>query len=109
MKSNITEFRIAVLAGDGIGQEVMTPCLKLLDSVTSRIGGFRLIFESHDAGADLYRRSGMPLPDHVLRAAESADAILLGAMGLPEVRYPDGTEVAPQIEFRERFNLYAGI
>jgi 3-isopropylmalate dehydrogenase len=30
-------------------------------------------------------------------------------MGLPDVRYPDGTEIAPQIEFRERFRLYAGV
>ena len=43
------------------------------------------------------------------RGARAADAILLGAMGLPAVRYPDGTEVAPQLDFRERFQLYAGV
>lgn len=51
----------------------------------------------------------MALPAEALEAARAADAILLGAMGLPSVRYPDGTEVAPQIDFRERFQLYAGV
>jgi 3-isopropylmalate dehydrogenase len=42
-------------------------------------------------------------------AARAADAILLGACGLPDVRYPDGTEVVPQIELRSLLDLYAGI
>jgi len=45
----------------------------------------------------------------VLQGAGRADAILLGAMGLPAVRYPNGTEVTPQIELREHFRLYAGV
>ncbi|WP_323824940.1 isocitrate/isopropylmalate family dehydrogenase, partial [Pseudomonas aeruginosa] len=40
---------------------------------------------------------------------EEADAILLGACGLPSVRYPDNTEIAPQIELRFIFDLYAGV
>jgi 3-isopropylmalate dehydrogenase len=40
---------------------------------------------------------------------EEADAILLGACGLPTVRYPDNTEIAPQIELRFHFDLYAGV
>ncbi len=42
-------------------------------------------------------------------AAARADAILLGAMGLPSVRYQNGTEISPQLEFRERLGLYAGV
>jgi 3-isopropylmalate dehydrogenase len=103
------EFRIAVFAGDGIGPEVMAPCLELLDSVASRVGGFGLHFDVQEAGAECYRDRGVALSDDALLAAESADAILLGAMGLPGVRYPDGTEVAPQIELRERFQLFAGV
>jgi 3-isopropylmalate dehydrogenase len=103
------DFRIAVLPGDGIGREVMAPCLTLLDAVTSHTGEFRLRFESHEAGAELYLRTGVALPDKVLDAAASADAILLGAMGHPDVRYPNGTEVVPQIDLRDRFQLYAGI
>jgi 3-isopropylmalate dehydrogenase len=87
----------------------MTPCLTLLDIAVARAGGFRLAFEEHEAGAGLYRDTGIALPDSAMRAADSADAILLGAMGLPEVRYPDGTEVQPHLDFRERFDLYAGV
>ena len=103
------EFRIAVFPGDGIGREVMAPCLALVEAAVSRAGGFRLRLDSHEAGAELYRETGIALPDRALHAAESADAILLGAMGLPNVRYPNGTEVAPHLEFRERFDLYAGV
>jgi 3-isopropylmalate dehydrogenase len=103
------EFRIAVFPGDGIGREVMSPCLALLDIAVARVGGLRLTFDSHDAGAELYRRTGVAMPDTALRAAESAQAILLGAMGLPSVRYPDGTEVQPHLDLRERFDLYAGV
>jgi 3-isopropylmalate dehydrogenase len=103
------EFHIAVFAGDGIGPEVISPCLTLLDELASRTGGFRLRFESFEAGAETYRRTGNALPDGTLRDAESADAILLGAMGLPDVRYPNGLEVAPQLDFREHFDLYAGV
>jgi 3-isopropylmalate dehydrogenase len=103
------EFRIAVLPGDGIGVEVMTPCLTLLDIAVARAGGFKLSFDVHSAGADLYRRTGVAMPETALRAAESADAILLGAMGIPSVRYPDGTEVQPHLDLRARFDLYAGV
>jgi 3-isopropylmalate dehydrogenase len=103
------EFRIAVFPGDGIGREVMAPCLELLDRVVSRYTGFRLHLQSYEAGAELYRDTGVALPEDALKAAETADAILLGAMGLPSVRYPNGTEVAPHLEFRERFQLYAGV
>jgi 3-isopropylmalate dehydrogenase len=103
------EFRVAVFPGDGIGREVMAPCLPLLNAVGARVGGFRLTFETYDAGAELYRNTGVALPADALEGAANADAILLGAMGLPAVRYPNGTEVTPQIELREHFDLYAGV
>jgi 3-isopropylmalate dehydrogenase len=103
------EFRIAVFPGDGIGREVMAPCLVLLEAVVSRAGEFRLRLETHEAGAGAYRDTGVALSEKALSAADGADAILLGAMGLPDVRYPNGTEVVPQIELRERFQLYAGV
>ena len=102
-------FNILVLPGDGIGREVMTPCLELLERATAKTGGVRLQLIEHEAGADLYRRTGVALPDEVMSAARAADAILLGAMGLPDVRYPGGTEIAPQLDLRERLALYAGV
>jgi 3-isopropylmalate dehydrogenase len=103
------EFQIAVFPGDGIGHEVMEPCVELLRATTAKVGGFGLAFEFFEAGADLYRRTGDALPAAALQGATNADAILLGAMGLPDVRYPDGTEVAPHLDFRDRFELYAGV
>ncbi len=103
------ELRIAVFPGDGIGPEVMAPCLALLERLLAHAHDVRLRLEHYRAGAQLYRDTGVALPDESLRGAEQADAILLGAMGLPEVRYPDGTEVAPHLDFRQRFGLYAGI
>jgi 3-isopropylmalate dehydrogenase len=41
--------------------------------------------------------------------AGKADAILFGAMGWPDIRFPDGTEIAPQLDIRMAFNLYAGV
>src|SRR5260370_39453709 len=49
------------------------------------------------------------MPDWTIRLCEEADAILLGACGLPSVRYPDNTEIMPQVELRFHFDLYAGV
>ncbi len=104
-----SEFAVAVLPGDGIGPEVMTPCLEILQAVQEQVGGFRLRFEQLEAGADLYRRTGDALPEETVERAGETDAILLGAMGLPGIRYPDGREIAPQVDLREIFGLFAGV
>ena len=103
------DFKIAVLPGDGIGPEVMEPCLDLLRAASERAGGYTLSFETLPAGAGTYRDTGTALPGDTLDAARAADAILLGAMGLPHIRYPDGTEIAPQIDLRGLLDLYAGV
>jgi 3-isopropylmalate dehydrogenase len=98
-----------VLAGDGIGPEVMSPCVDLLRAVTNAVGGYTLSWSELDAGAAHYQRTGVSIPDDALDTARQSDAILLGAMGLPHIRYPDGTEIAPQLELREKLDLYAGV
>lgn len=102
-------FQIAVLPGDGIGPEVMTPCLEILDTATGRTGCPKLHYVVKQAGAACYRETGSALPPETLKVAQRADAILLGAMGLPSIRYPDGTEIAPQLDLRTEFDLYAGV
>ena len=101
----MTRYDIAVFTGDGIGPEVMAPTLALLDTVA----GARLRFTEHPAGAGHYAKTGEALPETSVDAARSADAILLSAMGLPSVRYPDGTEITPQIELRMILDLFAGV
>ena len=102
-------FTIAVLAGDGIGPEITEPCIALLEAVAAKTGGFSLAFEDLPAGAGLYRDTGESFPEASRKAAHAADAILLAAMGLPEVRYPDGTEISPQLDLRFDLHLYAGV
>lgn len=104
----MSDIRIAVMPGDGIGVEVMESALHVLPVLEKRFG-FKLKLEHHDGGADLYRRTGVALSDESFEAARQADAILFGAMGLPDVRYPDGTEIAPHLDMRREFHLYAGV
>src|SRR5918994_1013570 len=103
------EFQIAVFPGDGIGLEVMEACLAVLEALEHKAGGYRLLTETLPGGAALYRHTGTALADENFRKAEAADAILFGAMGLPDVRYPDGTEIAPHLEMRREFGLFAGV
>jgi 3-isopropylmalate dehydrogenase len=102
-------FSIVVLPGDGIGPEVMAPCLEVLAEAERIVGGFSLSTRTCPAGAGEYRDHGVALPPATLDAARAADAILLAAMGLPDVRYPDGTEATPQIDLRIALGLYAGV
>jgi 3-isopropylmalate dehydrogenase len=101
-------FSIAVLAGDGIGPEIIPPCLKLLDIAAQKVG-VNLRYEPIEAGAAFYQKSGESIRPESLDRCKDADAILLAAMGLPTVRYPDGTEISPQLELREGLELYAGV
>jgi 3-isopropylmalate dehydrogenase len=69
--------------------------------------GFALT--EHAVGAGEYLRGGDPLPEATFEACRRADAVLLGAMGLPDVRWPTGVEMAPQIDLRERLDLFCGL
>ena len=101
-------LHIAVLAGDGIGPEVMAPALEILRKVASK-SGLQFRFTDAPAGANHYRETGTSMPESTVRLCDEADAILLGACGLPSVRYPDNTEIMPQVELRFIFDLYAGV
>jgi 3-isopropylmalate dehydrogenase len=108
MRAN-DSFHIAVLPGDGIGPEVMAPALEILQKVAAATSGLKLRFTEAPAGAGHYRDTGTSLPDSTIKLCEQADAILLGACGLPHIRYPDNTEIMPQVELRFIFDLYAGV
>src|SRR5260370_9480188 len=103
------EIRIAVLPGDGIGPEVIAEAVKVLRAVERRLAGVSFELEEFSVGAGEYLRSGDPLPPVTFERCKESDAILLGAMGLPGVRWPGGTEMAPQLDLRERLELYAGV
>ena len=104
-----SDLKIAVFPGDGIGSEIIDVCLKVLEKVEKKVGGFHLNFEILSAGAAYYLETGVDITDENMRKAGEADAILLAGMGLPDVRYPDGTEITPHLTMRTEFNLYAGV
>jgi 3-isopropylmalate dehydrogenase len=110
MPTRNTRFRITTLPGDGIGREVVPAAMYVLGIVEKAVGGFTLdVQERLDIGALYYRDSGEDMSKAAFEAASSADAILMGAMGWPAIRYPDGTEIAPHLKLRDAFGLYAGV
>lgn len=103
-----SSFHLALMPGEGIGPEVMAAARTVLDAVEHRFG---LAFQTDlvRGGAHHYQETGAVLPPDGLARAGAADAVLFGAMGWPDIRLPDGTEIAPQLELRETFGLYAGV
>lgn len=73
-------MKIAILAGDGIGPEIMREALRALDA----LGIEGLETEAADVGGVAYKRHGHPLPPETLRIAKEADAVLFGAVGDPD-------------------------
>ena len=106
--TDVRTFVIAVLPGDGIGPDVIDATLPLLDRLAHG-SPYAFRFRDYPGGAQHYARTGEALPAATLEAARAADAILFGAMGWPAIRYPDGTEIAPQLDLRVALELYAGV
>ena len=73
-------MRLAIVAGDGIGPEVVGEAVKVLDAVLPGVEK-----TSYDLGARRYHATGEVLPDSVLDELRTHDAILLGAIGDPSV------------------------
>jgi len=98
-------YAIAVLPGDGVGPEVISEGVKILKEVKKIVSGFDLEFSYLDAGAYLYQKTGVAFPKDVFEFCKKADAIYLGAMGLPTVTLPDGGDPGGQVNLRLRFDL----
>jgi len=107
--TEISSFRIALLPGDGIGPEVVGESVKVLDKVQACHDTLRLSYEVLSVGAGEYLTSGDPLPPATLERCREFDAVLLGAMGLPGIRWPSGLEMTPQIDLREKLDLFCGL
>ena len=94
-------YNIAVLPGDGTGPEVVREGLKVL-ATAAQATGFTYTTTSFDFGGDRYLRTGETLPDAALEELRAFDAILLGAIGHPEV--PPGI-LEKGILLKARFGL----
>ena len=76
-------IKLAIIGGDGIGPEVMNEGLKLLKALEKPLK-LSFTFEKHLAGGCCLKTHGVPILDETLKACQNADAVLLGAVGLPE-------------------------
>ena len=95
--------RVAVIAGDGIGPEVVAEARKVVDAA-----GVALDVVDYDLGARRYLRTGEVLPDAVLAELAGVDAILLGAVGSPEVA-PGVLERGLLLRLRFELDLYVNL
>ncbi len=109
--SEITQYNIAVLAGDGIGPEVMSAAESVLDAV-SRKFNFVLKRDHHAIGGAAIDQFGQALPASTLAACDAADAILFGSVGgpkwadLPPNEQPERGSLLP---LRKHFNLFCNL
>jgi 3-isopropylmalate dehydrogenase len=99
----MTVARIAVVAGDGIGPEVIAQARKVLDAVLPGVEA-----TEYDLGAARYHRTGEVLPDSVLAELAGHDAILLGAVGDPTVP-PGVLERGLLLRLRFAFDQYVNL
>ena len=103
--------KIAVLAGDGIGPEIMDQAIKVLDSVSKKYS-LKFDFRYADVGGIAYDKFGTALPQETLKACESSDAILFGSVGgpkwqsLPQEKMIEGVSL---LGLRKHFGFYANL
>ena len=79
------KYRIAVIAGDGVGPEVMAEAVKVLEAASAKDGRFSFEFTYFPWGCEYYLKTGEMMPKDALETLKAFDAILLGAVGYPGV------------------------
>lgn len=101
------KYRIAVIAGDGIGPEVMEYGIKTLEQA-GRIFGFQLTWDEFPWSCHRFLKTGAMMPEDGLNQIEKHDAIFLGAVGDPTI--PDHVSLWQLlIPIRRKFRQYANI
>jgi 3-isopropylmalate dehydrogenase len=103
----LADSTIACLPGDGIGPEVVAEARKAVDAAAARFG-FGLAWVDYDLGADRWLRTGEALPEEALKELRDADAILLGAVGRPDVP-PGVLERGLLLRLRFELDLYVNL
>jgi 3-isopropylmalate dehydrogenase len=103
-------YKILVLKGDGIGPEVVGEALQVL-KVVARNSAVDLEFKEGAVGGHAMDAHGVPLPEPVLKLAQEADAILLGAVGGPKWDNPNATHRPEQalLGIRKALGLFANV
>lgn len=102
------KHRIAVIAGDGIGPEVISQGVKVLDAVAKLDGTFEFEFTHFPWGCEYYLREGRMMPEDGLETLSKFDAIFLGAVGYPGV--PDHISLWDLLlVIRKKFDQYINL
>ena len=102
------EYQVAVVAGDGIGPEVMAECKKVLEAAASLDGSFRFSFTDFPWGCEYYLKTGQMMPEDGINILAKYDAILLGAVGYPGV--PDHISLRDLLlKIRHGFDEYVNV
>ena len=78
-------YKVAVIAGDGIGPEVLNEGIKVLNEVAKLDGGFKFEFTHFPWGCEFYKKHGKMMDDDGIEKLKKFDAIFLGAVGAPGV------------------------
>ncbi|MCA9266851.1 MAG: tartrate dehydrogenase, partial [Planctomycetales bacterium] len=102
----MSEYRIAVYPGDGIGQEVAAAAVEVLRRVEETTADLSLTLETIPWGVEYWRKTGRVAPEDFLAVLKSYDALFLGAVGWP-AELPDSVTLAPLVQIRQAFDQYA--
>src|SRR5205809_1620304 len=100
-------YNIAVIGGDGTGPEVVREAVKVLDVAAQKFN-LKLDYTNYDLGGERYIRTGEVLPDSVLSELRKFPAILLGAIGHPDVKpgiLEKGVWLRTRFELEQYINL----
>src|SRR5260221_10092620 len=100
-------YNLALIGGDGTGPEVVREAVKVLDVAATKFG-LKLNYSKYDIGGERYLRTGEILPDSVLDELRKFPAILLGAIGHPNVKpgiLEKGILLRARFELEQYINL----
>ena len=104
-------YKIAVLAGDGIGPEVTKESVKIL-KIIGETFQYKFQFDYGSVGAEAIYQTGNPLPDETLALCKNSDAVLFGAIGDPAFDNNPDAKVRPEqglLKLRKELGLFANI
>lgn len=101
-------YKVAVIAGDGIGPEVLAEGMKVLTAVAKLDGGFSVDYTEFPWGCQYYLKNGKMMDDDALETLKKFDAIYLGAVGYPGV--PDNISLGDLLlKIRRGFDQYVNL
>jgi len=103
----MTDYRVAVIPGDGVGSEVAAEAVRVLEAAGSRFG-FGLNTETFDWGCDWYLEHGEMMPEDALATLAPFDAIFLGCIG-DAAKVPDDVSLTMLLGIRKGFDQYVNL